>query len=130
MDVGLDGLSLEHESLSGIPGETVRPVFEDGQEVMEGFETLRGTVDDYRVSGLQGTDVALPNKPYVYAIRRVPPYLDCASVSMHVMKDLPVWLRAPTGTRYSCKRRSRVPPSTCVLSRQHQCKHYICTFLK
>ena len=63
MDVGLDGLSLGHESLSGILGETARPVLDgDGREVMEGFEAFRGTVEDYRVSGPLGTDFALLNK--------------------------------------------------------------------
>ena len=60
MDVGLDGLSLDHESLSGLLGETARPVLDvDGREVMEGFEAFRGTVGDYRVSGPQGTEFAL-----------------------------------------------------------------------
>ena len=63
MDVGLHGLSLENESLSGILGETVRPVLdEDGREVMEGYNAFRGTVEDYRVSGPLGTDFALLNK--------------------------------------------------------------------
>lgn len=56
MDVGLDGLSLDNESLSGILGETARPVLdEDGVEVMEGPEAYRGAVGDYRVSGPLGT---------------------------------------------------------------------------
>ena len=55
MDVGVDGLSLDHESRSGILGETARPVLDaDGREVMEGFEAFRGTVGDYRVSGPLG----------------------------------------------------------------------------
>ena len=63
MDVGLDGLSTETESLSGILGETARPVLdEDGREVMEGYEAFRGTVEDYRVTGPLGTDFALLNK--------------------------------------------------------------------
>ena len=63
MDVGLHGLSLENESLSGILGETARPVLDvDGREVMEGYEAFRGTVEDYRVSGPLGTDFALLNK--------------------------------------------------------------------
>ena len=62
MNVGLDGLSLDHESLSGILGETARPVLDEyGREVMEGFEAFRGTVEDYRVSGPVGTDFALLN---------------------------------------------------------------------
>ena len=50
--VGLHGLSLENESLSGILGEAARPVLgENGRDVMEGYEALHGTVEDYRVSG-------------------------------------------------------------------------------
>ena len=63
MDVGLHGLSLENESLSGILGETARPVLdEDGREIMEGYEAFRGTVEDYRVSSALGTDFALLNQ--------------------------------------------------------------------
>ena len=63
MDVGLDGLSIDHESLSGILGETARPVLDDyGHEVMEGFEAFPGTVEDYRVSGPLGTHFALLDK--------------------------------------------------------------------
>ena len=63
MDVGLHGLSLENESLSGILGETARPVLdENGREVMEGYEAFRGAVDDYRVSGPLGTQFALLNE--------------------------------------------------------------------
>ena len=63
MDVGLHGLSLENESLSGTLGETARPVLdEDGREIMEGYEALRGTVEDYRVSSALGTDFALLNQ--------------------------------------------------------------------
>ena len=60
MDVGLDGLSIESDTLSGILGETARPVLdEDGHAVMEGDEAFRGTVEDYRVSGSVGTEFAL-----------------------------------------------------------------------
>ena len=60
MDVGLNGLSGESESLSGILGETSRPVLdEDGLPIMEGFKAFRGTVEDYRVSGPLGTDFDL-----------------------------------------------------------------------
>ena len=63
MDVGLHGLNIENESLSGILGETARPVLdEDGREVMEGYEAFRGTVEDYRVSGPLATDFALLNE--------------------------------------------------------------------
>ena len=62
MDVGLHGLSVENESLSGILGETARPVLdEDGNAVMEGYEAFRGTVEDYRVSGPLGTEFTLLN---------------------------------------------------------------------
>ena len=60
MDVGLHRLSLESESLSGILGETARPVLDEaGHEVMEGYDAFRGTVEDYRVAGPLGTDFAL-----------------------------------------------------------------------
>ena len=60
IDLGLHGLSLENESLSGILGETARPVLdEDGVEVMEGSDAFRGDVADYRVSGPLGTYFAL-----------------------------------------------------------------------
>eukprot|EP00903_Cladosiphon_okamuranus_P014901 g13798.t1 len=60
MDVGLDGLDIKNPALSGILGETARPVYdESGQMVMEGFEAFRGTVEDYRVSGALGVHFAL-----------------------------------------------------------------------
>ena len=60
MDVELDGLSLENESMSGLLGETARPVLDtNGDPVMKGPESFRGTVEDYRVSGPLGTDFAL-----------------------------------------------------------------------
>ncbi|CAM9644463.1 unnamed protein product [Ectocarpus sp. 12 AP-2014] len=60
MDVGLIGLSLENEELTGILGETARPVYDnDGNAVMEGDDALRGTAADYRVSGALGTDFTL-----------------------------------------------------------------------
>ena len=60
MDVGLDGLDIDNEHLSGILGETARPVVdEDGAEVMEGYGAFRGTVEDYEVSDALGTDFAL-----------------------------------------------------------------------
>ena len=63
MDVGLHGLNIENPMLSGILGETARPVRdENGLEVMEGFEAFRGTVDDYAVSGSLGTHFALLDK--------------------------------------------------------------------
>ena len=63
MDVGLRGLSVESQSLSGILGETARPVVDDhGRQVMEGYEAFRGTVEDYRVSGPVGTEFELLSK--------------------------------------------------------------------
>ena len=63
MDVGLDGLSLESESLTGILGETARPVLDkDGHKVMQGYGAIRGTVEDYRVSSALSTDFALATK--------------------------------------------------------------------
>eukprot|EP00752_Nemacystus_decipiens_P017069 g15286.t1 len=63
MDVGMVGLDAENPALSGILGETARPVYDvNGQEVMEGFEAFRGTVEDYRVSGALGVRFALLDK--------------------------------------------------------------------
>ena len=60
MDVGLDGLAIDNEHLSGILGETALPVVdENGAEVMEGYDAFRGSVEDYRVSDALGTDFAL-----------------------------------------------------------------------
>ncbi|CAM9532182.1 unnamed protein product [Ectocarpus fasciculatus] len=60
MDVGLIGLSLENEALTGILGETARPVYDnDGNAVMKGDDAFRGTAADYRVSGALGTDFVL-----------------------------------------------------------------------
>ena len=63
MDVGLDGLSLDNESLTGILGETARPVLDkNGRKVMQGYGAIRGTVEDYRVSSPVGTDFVLSTK--------------------------------------------------------------------
>lgn len=60
MNIGVDGLVLEHESLSGLLGETARPVMdENGQVIMHGYEAFRGTVEDYRVDGPLDTDFTL-----------------------------------------------------------------------
>lgn len=60
MDVGVEGLDVESPTLSGILGETARPVYDEaGNAVMEGFEALRGDVEDYRVSGPLGTHFTL-----------------------------------------------------------------------
>ena len=51
MDIGMKGLDIENPALSGLLGETARPVYdENGKAVMEGFGAFRGTVEDYRVS--------------------------------------------------------------------------------
>ena len=63
MDVGFDGLDVENPTLSGLLGETARPVYdENGQKVMEGSEAFRGTVEDYRVSSALGTHFPLLDK--------------------------------------------------------------------
>ena len=60
MDVGLDGLAIDNEHLSGILGETARAVVdENGAEVMEGYDAFRGSVEDYRVFDALGTNFAL-----------------------------------------------------------------------
>ena len=60
MDVGLQGLDIDNEKLSGILGETARVmVDENGVEIMEGFDAFRGGAEDYRVSDALGTDFAL-----------------------------------------------------------------------
>ena len=60
MDVGLHGVSIESDTLSGVLGETARPVLDnDSHAVMKGDEAFRGTVEDYRVSGSLGTEFAL-----------------------------------------------------------------------
>lgn len=59
MDVGLEGSPFS-EDVSGILGETARPmVDEKGHAVMEGPEAMRGSSEDYRVSGALGTDFAM-----------------------------------------------------------------------
>ena len=60
MGVGVEGLTIEHKSLSGLLGETSRVVVdEDGNEVMGGVEALPGIIEDYRVSDAEATDFAL-----------------------------------------------------------------------
>lgn len=66
MDIGLEGLPLE-EGLSGILGETARPVIDaNGFEVMEGLGAIRGTVEDYRVVDALGEDFALMHQRSQY----------------------------------------------------------------
>ncbi|CAM9962229.1 unnamed protein product [Hapterophycus canaliculatus] len=63
MDMGLDGLDVDSPKLSGILGETARPVYDEaGREVMEGFKAFRGEVEDYRVSGSLGTHFAFEDE--------------------------------------------------------------------
>eukprot|EP00752_Nemacystus_decipiens_P006653 g5981.t1 len=63
MDVGIEGLNVENPTLSGLLGETARPVYdENGQPIMKGFDAFRGTVEDYRVSGALGTHFPLLDK--------------------------------------------------------------------
>lgn len=65
MDVGLEGFDIDSPALSGILGETARPVYDEaGREVMEGFEAFRGDVEDYRVTDALGTDFALLDKKW------------------------------------------------------------------
>lgn len=60
MDVGLDGLDIENPVLSGILGETARPEYDEMRRpVMQGFDAIRGTVEDYQVSGPLGTHFPL-----------------------------------------------------------------------
>ena len=60
MGVEFEGLAVDNPELSGIPGETARPVVDEyGSEVMEGYDAFRGSVEGYDVSGALGTDFAL-----------------------------------------------------------------------
>ncbi|CAN0282163.1 unnamed protein product [Scytosiphon promiscuus] len=63
MDVGMDGLNVDNPALSGLLGETARPVKDkSGKLVMEGFGAFRGTVEDYRVSSALGVHFPLLDK--------------------------------------------------------------------
>ncbi|CAM9150761.1 unnamed protein product [Ectocarpus sp. 8 AP-2014] len=63
MDVGMDGLDVDNPALSGLLGETARPVYdENGQAVMKGSKAFRGSVEDYRVSGALGVHFPLLDK--------------------------------------------------------------------
>ena len=63
--VGLSGINLENEHLTGIWGETARPVQDtNGHVITKGINALRGTVADYRVSGPTGMDFALLHKKH------------------------------------------------------------------
>ena len=59
MGVGVEGLSLQHDSLSGLLGGTARVMVDaEGNDVMDGAEALFGTIKDYRVSDAEDTDFA------------------------------------------------------------------------
>ncbi|CAN0228462.1 unnamed protein product [Ascophyllum nodosum] len=63
MGVGVEGLPLEHEALSGLLGETSRVVVDaEGNEVMGGAEALPGSIEDYRVFDAEDMDFALLHK--------------------------------------------------------------------
>ncbi|CAN0257108.1 unnamed protein product [Ectocarpus sp. 12 AP-2014] len=63
MDVVVDGLDVENPALSGLLGETARPMYDvNGNEVMTGFEAFRGTVEDYRLSSALGVHFPLSDK--------------------------------------------------------------------
>lgn len=48
MNVGVAGLSLEDESLTGLLGETSRPVLDaDGHEITKGSKAMRGATEEY-----------------------------------------------------------------------------------
>ena len=58
--VGLSGINVENEHLTGMLGETSRPVQDtNGHVITNGVDALRGTVEDYRVSGPAGKDFGL-----------------------------------------------------------------------
>lgn len=52
MDVHLEWFDLNTDTVTGILGETMRPVLsESGQPIMSGSAAMRGDVEDYRISG-------------------------------------------------------------------------------
>ncbi|CAM9929053.1 unnamed protein product, partial [Ectocarpus sp. 12 AP-2014] len=60
MDVGMSGLDVDNPALSGLLGETARPVYdENGQPIMKGSKAFRGGVEDYRVSSALGVHFPL-----------------------------------------------------------------------
>lgn len=57
MDIHLEGLNVDPNIVTGILGETMRPVLDgQGKPVMTGVEALRGEVKDFRVSGALMSD--------------------------------------------------------------------------
>ena len=58
--VALIGVDSNNEHLTGMLGETARPVRDKNDHVItKGLDALRGTISDYRVSGPLGTEFAL-----------------------------------------------------------------------
>lgn len=52
MDVHVERYKLDENTVTGILGETMRPVYDkDGVPVTWGPHAMRGEVEDYRVSG-------------------------------------------------------------------------------
>lgn len=52
MDVHIEWLDVNPESVTGILGETMRPVLDEtGAPSLTGAEAMRGNVEDFRVSG-------------------------------------------------------------------------------
>ena len=61
--VGLYGINLDNERLTGILGETARPVRDtNGEVITKGIKAMRGIVADYRVSSPVGKNFALLHK--------------------------------------------------------------------
>ena len=65
MGVGVTGIALQHDNLSGLLGETSRVLYDKHNEpVMKGMKAIHGTVEDYRVSDPLATDFALLYKTF------------------------------------------------------------------
>lgn len=57
MNVHLEWYNLDEDTVTGMLGETIRPVLdEDGLPIMAGDDAMRGEVEDYRISGPLATD--------------------------------------------------------------------------
>lgn len=51
MDLYIERCDVDPSAVTGILGETMRPVLDSsGQPIMSGDDALRGEVEDYRVS--------------------------------------------------------------------------------
>lgn len=60
MDLHLEWYDLNKETVTGMLGETMRPVLdEDGSPIMSGNRAMRGTTEDYRVSAPLASDFHL-----------------------------------------------------------------------